>query len=303
MALGPEVMLASTTSGLSPQEILAQLVREGDWWLDVKYDGVRAVLERTGDGQVVITNRRRADISYRYPDVVSAWSQVSFVGTLDGELVVFRDGLPNFEGAHRRDAQSTPGKIRAAAAADPATFVPFDLLVDKVRDVRSLPYTQRRMILMNLGVPGVTIASQDADTMWEFVVTHGLEGLVAKRGSSTYRPGRHSSWRKIKFTKRISALVGGVTPGKGSRGEIGSLQLYLFDPDAGRLVAIGNVGSGMTSRDLDMLSARIAGSVPTVVEVEFLDVSSTGQLRMPVFRGIRQDVDPSDCLLETLHGF
>jgi bifunctional non-homologous end joining protein LigD len=296
---GPEVMLATASTG-DLREILAQLERAGNWWTEIKFDGIRAVLTRTSDGQVMITNRRQADISHRYPDVVASWSQQSFVGVLDGEIVVFKDGRPNFEGAHRRDAQSSPGKIRAAMAKDPAIFIPFDVLEQGERDLRALPYTQRRIILMNLGVPGVSSSSQDIETMWEFVQANKLEGLVAKRGDSAYRPGRQGAWRKIKHTKRISALVGGVVPGRGSRGPVGALELYLFDDVAGRLVGIGNVGSGMTGADLRTLSQRISRGEATVVEVEFLEVSSTGQLRMPVFRGIRHDVDPADCVLSSL---
>lgn len=295
---GPAVMLASASTG-QVDLALAELVRQG-WWFEIKFDGIRAVLTRTVDGVVLITNRRQADITHRYPDVVAFWAGVSFVGTLDGEIVVFHDEVPDFEGAHRRDAQSTPGKIRAAMAKDPATFIPFDIMTERTRDVRELAYTQRRMILMNLGLPNVSTSSQDGPTMWQFVTDARLEGLVAKRGSSAYRQGRSLAWRKIKNTKRVSALVGGVNPGKGSRGQIGSLVLYLFDPQAGRLVGIGNVGSGMSASDLRTLSARIAAVQATVVEVEYLEVSSTGQLRMPVFRGLRTDVDPSDCTIDQL---
>lgn len=295
---GPDVMLASASQDPVDQ-VLTELQR-GGWWFELKFDGIRAVLTRTAAGLVTITNRRQADITHRYPDVVAVWSAVAFVGVLDGEIVVFAGGRPDFEGAHRRDAQSSTGKIRAAMAKDPATFIPFDVLEQGDRDLRALPYTQRRMILMNAGVPAVSSSSQDGATMWEFVQANKLEGLVAKRGDSAYRPGRQAAWRKIKDTKRISALVGGVVPGRGSRGPVGALQLYLFDPDAGRLVAIGNVGSGMTVADLHTLSARIGRGEATVVEVEYLEVSSTGQLRMPVFRGIRQDVDPADCVISSL---
>ena len=296
---GPEVMLASPTKG-APEQALAALEREGGWWAEVKLDGVRAVLSRQADGTVTITNRRMADITHRYPDVVSVWAQLDFTGVLDGEIIVMRDGRPNFEGAHRRDAQSTPGKIRAAMAKDPATFVPFDILIDRERDVRTLPYTQRRMIMMNREIPGLSLASQDTATMWAFVVENNLEGLVAKRGDSPYRAGRHGSWRKLKHTKRISALVGALVPGRGSRGPVGALVLYLFDPDAGRLVGIGNVGSGLSGASLRMLSQRIGAGQPTVVEVEYLEVSSSGQLRMPVFKFINTEADPADCTLDQL---
>jgi bifunctional non-homologous end joining protein LigD len=296
----PEVMLASRPD-LDPERTIDLLARQG-WFFELKFDGIRAVITRTSEGSVRITNRRGADITLRYPDVVETWSVMeSFTGVVDGEIIV-TDGLgrPDFTAAHLRDAQSTVGRIRRLAVQYPAVLMPFDVLERDGEDLRALPYRQRRAALEAMLSTTVPLSSTDGAAMWAFVRQNGLEGLIAKRPDAAYRPGRQKAWVKIKSTRRVSALVGGIVPGKGSRGEIGALELYLYDADAGALRPIGQVGSGMSSRDMAVLRDRAATATPTVVEVEYLEVAPSGVLRMPVFKGIRNDVDPLDCRVETL---
>jgi bifunctional non-homologous end joining protein LigD len=294
----PEVMLASRAD-LDPEQTIAALTRAG-WLFELKFDGIRAVITRTLEGSVRITNRRGADITVRYPDVVETWSVMeSFTGVVDGEIIV-TDGLgrPDFAAAHLRDAQSTVSRIRRLAAQYPAVLMPFDVLERDGVDLRAQPYTDRREALEAMLSGPVPMSSTDGAAMWAFVREQQLEGLIAKRPDAAYRPGRQKAWVKIKSTRRISALVGGIVPGKGSRGDIGALELYLLDQ--GVLRPIGQVGSGMSMRDMALLRERAASGTPTVVDVEFLEVAPSGVLRMPVFKGIRTDVSPLDCTLDTL---
>lgn len=303
--LGPDLMLASARKpDLSIEQTITAL--GAGWWYELKFDGIRAVVARAEDGTIRIFNRRRADITYRYPDVVAAIGRDhGFVGTLDGEIIVAGEGgRPDFAAAHRRDAQQHISRARRLATVLPATFVPFDVLDLDGQDLRPLSYEMRRVHLVRAwGSDGVSLASQDGPAMWSFVVEQRLEGLVAKLGSSRYRPGeRHASWLKLKSTHRISALVTAATPGKGSRGPVGALHLALWDPAAPALVPIGRVGSGMRQEDLTSAAQRLASGVPTVVEVEYLQRAKRGQLRMPVFKGFRDDVDPTTCTIDTLEG-
>jgi bifunctional non-homologous end joining protein LigD len=305
MALGPEVMLASSSSSTPPEEMIAKLTRES-WFFELKFDGIRAIVTRTADGEVQIFNRRRADITHRYPDVVAQLSTATWVGMVDGEIVVpDAGGRPTFALAHLRDAQSSDRGVRAAMAKAPAMFMPFDALEENGFDLRNFPYTQRRERLAAMfedaGISVISNANEDGATMWKFVQEHDLEGLVAKRPDSAYRPGRQKAWVKIKSTHRISALVCGVIAGKGSRSTpIGALRLCLWDPAAKALVPIGNVGSGLSDRDVSYISHHLDARNPIVVEVEYLEVSASRQLRMPIFRGMRMDVAPMDCVISSL---
>jgi bifunctional non-homologous end joining protein LigD len=300
--IGPDVMLAARDNA-GTDLTLARLSREG-WWFELKFDGIRAVITRTSAGDVMIFNRRRRDITYRYPDVARDVAAMSgFVGTVDGEIVVTDEqGHPDFAAVHRRDAQQSPRAAQLAARAHPAQFIAFDILEGPdLNDVRSLPYGVRRELLGVVFAGGrVSPASQDGATLWAFVQANALEGLIAKRPDSTYKAGRHGSWVKLKSTKRISALVCGVKAGKGSRGPIGALTLCLWDPATSTLVGIGSVGSGLSEADLRWMHEHVGTGAPIVVEVEFLEVSASGQLRMPVFRGVRRDIAASECTVGSL---
>ena len=77
-----------------------------------------------------------------------------------------------------------------------------------------------------------------------------LEGVVAKRADSTYRPGARSpDWRKVKHVRMQEVVVAGWRTGHGRReGGIGS----LHPRRAGRrrdLEFAGGVGTGFTGRD------------------------------------------------------
>jgi bifunctional non-homologous end joining protein LigD len=301
--IGPDVMLASRVGG-TPEQIIAA---HAGWSFELKFDGIRAVVHRPGTGAVRIFNRRRTDITYRYPDVAEAMAR--FTGTIDGEIVVADPGgRPNFPLAHLRDAQKSTRGVREAMAKAPATFVPFDVLWAGDDDVRALPWRARRQVLESMFAPepgaapvAVSLASANAAVMWQFVLDRDLEGLVAKRPESLYLPGRQLGWVKIKANKLLTALVCAVLPGKGSRAVVGALSMCLKDAD-GAWVGIGNVGVGFAEADLRRISAAVAAGTVMVITVEYLEVSRTGQLRMPVFKGFRTDRGPEVCTLAQLRG-
>jgi bifunctional non-homologous end joining protein LigD len=293
-------MLASR-SKIPPEQLIDSLSAHSGWYWEIKFDGVRAVIDRDAKGAVTIYNRARTDITYRYPDVVATMGAVDFVGTVDGEIIVAGpDGSPDFALVHRRDAQSTLSTIRRMATLLPATFMPFDVLSTAGRDLRAFTYLWRREILTDL-LPAAMVAmsSPEGGAMWAFVLERHLEGLIAKRDDSTYRPGRQKSWIKIVSTRRVTALVGGIIAGTGSRA-VGALQLYLNNPVTGGLDYIGKVGSGMSDAEMGELVARLAQVPLLPVEIEYRNVSANGQLRMPVFKAIRTDVDVLDCTLNQL---
>lgn len=295
--LGPDLMLASTMPG-GPERVLEALEGQG-WYAEVKWDGVRAVIVQQ-DAQVRIYNRRKFDITARYPDLVTALAG-QWQGAVDGEIVCMGgDGRPDFNLIQRRDSQSFPSRIARAAATYPARFMPFDVLADADGPCVDQPYEDRRWVLEEM-FPAAPSSSTGLEDMWRFVQAHTLEGLVLKRAGSAYRPGRQRAWVKVKSTRRISAIVSGINAGQGQRGEIGSLAVALWNPATRTMVGIGSVGTGMSHADLAQLADLLEpGNPPVVVEVEYLGVGPTGQLRMPVYKGIRNDVHPAQATLETL---
>ncbi len=161
---------------------------------------------------------------------------------------------------HVRD----PAAVRRLAGRVPVSYYAFALLRLDDRPLLQLPYTERRALLEDLGLdtttwrmppsfpgPAVDVVAASAQ--------HGLEGIVAKRRVSTYRPGQRSpDWRKVKHQRMQKAVISGWRPGQGQRaGRIGSLILGIPD-EHGKLQHVGGVGTGFTERMLDQLAERLA---------------------------------------------
>jgi bifunctional non-homologous end joining protein LigD len=148
----------------------------------------------------------------------------------------------------------------------------------------------------------------------------GLEGVVAKRLDSRYLPGKRSdAWLKIKNKQRQELVIGGWLEGEGNRaGRIGALLIGFYEGD--RLVYAGKCGTGFTDKSLAQLASLLkplacaaspfsAGTSPPrgahfvepslVGEFEFAEWTSTGQLRHPSFKGLRDDKDPRSVVRET----
>jgi len=229
-------------------------IPEGDdWAFEIKWDGYRTVAH-VADGAVRLQSTAGHDVTARWPEFAELPGSVNArAAILDSELVVFDDdGRPRFE----LTQQSGVGSPREAVLQF------FDVLqVDGV-DVIDLPYEARRRLLEQLVEPGpnwIVPAHRVGGGAELVAVTadQGLEGVVAKRLSSTYRPGtRSKDWRKIKHRTRVELTIGGFTAGTGNRAStFGSLLVGQLT-DAGLRFA-GGVGTGFDQRSLESLSARL----------------------------------------------
>jgi bifunctional non-homologous end joining protein LigD len=81
------------------------------------------------------------------------------------------------------------------------TYMVFDLLSFEGADLTHAPYSERRAQLEALNLKGVYWQTpetfDDGHSLFEAVCDHELEGVVAKRRSSRYRPGERD-WVKTK---------------------------------------------------------------------------------------------------------
>jgi bifunctional non-homologous end joining protein LigD len=254
---------------------------------------------------------------------------------LDGELVAFdEEGRPSFSRLQRRMHVEASRLRRHLVEEVPVVYVIFDLLHLDGRSTLSLPYEERRRLLEELSLQGPSWRTPayhagDGAAMVEASAAQGLEGVIAKRLDSVYEPGRRSgAWLKIKHRQRARLVVGGWMPGEGGRrGSIGSLLVGYYEPaqpdaDSPRLRYAGRVGSGLTDSDLRHLSSLLEplrrGGSPfegrqpprtaifveprLVVEVEFAEWTRTRTLRAPTFRGLVEDADPQEVVLDPGEG-
>jgi bifunctional non-homologous end joining protein LigD len=307
------------------------LPRDDDaYGYEIKWDGVRALVA-VDAGRAQAHSRNRRDITGSYPELRELGRSLGTTQVLlDGELVAFdAEGRPSFSRLQRRMHVDGNRLRRRLVDEVPVVYVIFDLLHLDGRSTLSLPYEERRRLLGECLLQGPSWRTPayhpgDGEAMVEASRAQGLEGVIAKRLDSVYEPGRRSgAWLKIKHRRRVRLVVGGWMPGEGGRrGSIGSLLAGYYEPGSTRLRYAGRVGSGLTDSDLRRLSSRLEplrrddspfeGRQPPrtaifveptlVVEVEFAEWTRTRTLRAPTFRGLVEDADPQEIVLDPAEG-
>ena len=316
---GVRPMLAVT--GPAPRD-------QENWALEMKWDGVRALayIER---GQVRLMSRTERDITVAYPELAALGPATPHKQLLlDGEIVVFGDeGWPEFEALQPRMHVTSAAQAALLAGQTPVTYLIFDLLQLDGRPLFDLPYADRRALLDELALAGPywqtppSFPGEDFSAVQGVSLEHHMEGVVAKRLDSVYTPGiRTDHWRKIKNLRRQEAVVAGYKPGQGNRtGQVGSLLIGVYDESG--LIYAGHVGTGFSVETLRLLGEKLRplrradspfdGPVPAeyarpavwveprlVIEVTFDRWTRAGRMRAPVYKGLRDDIDPATVIRE-----
>ncbi len=309
-----------------PTSIKPMLAVQGDlpkndvgWAYEVKWDGARAIVYSDG-GRVTVRSRNDRDVTATFPELAALGE---FLGmspiVLDGEVVALgEDGRPSFARLQNRLHIGNPREARRRANTDPITYVAFDVLYADGRSLMDAPYDERRARLEALHLAGkhfITAESfRDASgpDVLQATVANGLEGVVAKRRDSVYRPGRRvADWVKVKTVRTQDVVIGGWTEGKGERGSsLGALLMGIPGPDG--LHFAGKVGTGFDERSrrellvalspLAVRSSPFVDAVPAadakvahyvrpelVGEVAYGEWTPAGRLRHPRWTRLRSD--------------
>lgn len=287
------------------------------WTYEVKWDGYRALAVKEGS-RVQLISRNQKDLTRDYPAVVGAIQRLDsprFV--LDGEIVAIdRDGRPSFQALQHR---STSGLV--------VSYYAFDVLRIEQDALMREPLDRRRERLRRLVAGSHVFLSEPLPGTPRQIEREirrlGLEGVVAKRRESIYRPGqRTDDWIKVKFQRQQEFVVGGYKPNGPTFDSI--LVGYYQD---GRLHFAGKVRNGFTPHLRQQLMAAIGGrpsrtcpfvNLPNstgrtrwgegitaedmnelgwakpaiVVEVAFNEWTRDGLLRHPRFVAVRDDKPP-----------
>jgi bifunctional non-homologous end joining protein LigD len=187
------------------------LPRRTGWVYEPKWDGWRC-LAVAGDNRVDLRSRKATDLAPYFPELTPPPSAlVGRRAVLDGEVVVLRNGRPDFD--------AISGRLVArrladwAAHARPATFVAFDVLELDGRVLADEPYAARREALEGLGLHGLrwalTPSDGDGEAVWAATRDLGLEGVVAKDPRSPWVPRRTKRWLKCKHWRHGTLPVMG----------------------------------------------------------------------------------------------
>jgi bifunctional non-homologous end joining protein LigD len=273
------------------------------WLFEDKYDGFR-IVATIEDGEVTLYSRNGKIISHNYIEVAKALEGIKHDAVIDGELVAIgRDGHSHFQllqNAGRREA-----KLQYCA---------FDLMFQGGEDLRGLTRLERKKRLKAILPKSKLIAfSHHRATFgtkyFEEADRDGLEGIMAKRADSQYLSGaRTDTWLKIKTSKRQEVVIAGFTAPRRTRPCFGALALAIREGKEWRF--IGHVGTGFSHTTLKELHGKLTklkitkspfprkvrGEAittwvkPTLVaEVKFTEWTNSGEMRHPVYLGLRSD--------------
>jgi len=272
-----------------------------DWLFEIKWDGYRAIAE-TSEGVPKLYSRNGLAFNDRFPSVANALRGIKRHLVLDGEIVAMDEhGKPSFQGL-QRDSDL------------PLIYYVFDLLKVGDEAIHDKPLHERKALLRKFLKDGPVIRYCDhvvgkGKAFFAATQKQDLEGAIAKHKDSTYAFGyRSKQWLKWKNHRTMEVVIGGYTAPRNSRQHFGSLLLGVFDEK--RLRYIGHAGTGFnagtlaelknTMRPLIRAKSPFAGPVSPnaepvwvkpqlVAQVKFAEITRDGQLRHPVFQGLRTD--------------
>ena len=280
------------------------------WIYELKLDGCRCI-GYFGQNGTCLRNKRNMELLPRFPELKGLHRSVSERTVLDGELVVLRDGVPDFFELQRRTLLTDRFKIEMAAATHPASFVAYDCLCKDGRSIMDRPLLERKEALQSSVREDSLIAISryiptDGIGLFRAADERELEGVVAKRAASIYYPGRRTKdWIKFKRMADEEFVVCGYIR-KNSR----TFSIILGKYHDGSYLYKGHVTLGVTKEAVGQL--RESGIMPfaaipagagnesavwvrpdRVCTVEYMP-NTKDSLRQAVFKGFRTDVVPED---------
>ena len=285
---------------------------DADWIFEDKFDGFRMVAE-IRSGKVALYSRNGKVISRSYIEVAKALEGVKGDAVIDGELIAIgKDGASHF--------QLLQNALRHEAKL---LYCVFDLMFAEGEDLRSLPLLERKMRLKAI-IPRhklIAFSSHRKGSGKKFFAEaerKRLEGIMAKRAESPYSSGiRTADWLKVKTAQRQEVVIAGFTAPRRTRPFFGALVLAVREVNAWRY--IGHVGTGFSHKTLEELHGKLAKLATTkspflakvkdeavttwvrpslVAEVKFAEWTSKGELRQPVYLGLRTDKKAQDVTRE-----
>jgi DNA ligase-1 len=303
--------------------------------LQFKYDGARFLVHKKDD-KILIFTRRLEDVTKAFPDVVELCKKnLKAVDCIvDGECIAVNPktgrSMP-FQMLSQRIKRKYD--IEKIIKEVPVELNLFDIIYLDGKQLFDLTLEERRNILKKIVkiVPGkiqlakelVTNDLKEAEAFYKEALKEGHEGLIVKNLEAKYRPGRRvaGGWLKVKpVMESLDLVITGATWGTGKRvGWLGSYILSCRDPDTGKFLECGMLGTGVKEKktdpeDVTLLDltkllkpyieleegneVRIKPQI--VVEVSYEEIqksptySSGWALRFPRFVRIRWDKGPDE---------
>lgn len=292
-----------------------------DWFYEVKWDGYRA-LAFIKDGEVELRSRNNKSFNEKFYPIHSLLKSWKLNVVLDGEILVLnKKGISDFSALQNWRSEAD-GEL---------VFYVFDILWLEGKNLMQLPLRNRLELLKQVlptnddRVRQSKVFEAKGTEFFEAAGKMGLEGIIAKRGDSTYIPDfRSKDWLKIKVHQRQEVVIGGFTKNEGTNKQFSSLLLGVFEN--GKFQYVGKVGTGFTDKLQKQMMEAFKPHITTecpfvyepdynkpsrfrpnppratatwlkpelVCEVSFAEVTSDGVFRHPSFEGMREDKKATD---------
>ena len=211
-------------------ELVRDLPPSDGWQYEPKWDGFRGLLEN-GTGELRLWSRNARPLLRYFPELRPLEKLLPPSSALDGEIVIDRDGVLDFDAMQTR-LHPAESRVRKLSAEIPARFVVFDLLVWKGEEVWRQPLGARRKALerkaKRFGLSPATADREEALAWLDRFEALGLDGVVAKQRDLPYLPGSREGVVKVKPEKTADCVVVGVR-WKARPDRIATLLLGLYD--------------------------------------------------------------------------
>lgn len=283
-----------------------------DYIYELKLDGIRCIAYLDKDS-TDIRNKRDFKLLTKVPELSDIHKNIKSKCILDGELIVTKNGVPDFFEIQRRSLMSDPFKIQLAGKKYPASFIAYDILYLDGKLITDLTLLERKKMLADIVVESDKIAvsryiENKGITLYELAKQQNLEGIVAKeKNSKYYMDSRTKNWIKIKFLKDDDFIICGYL-----LKEKGFVSLIIGKYKKDVLVYKGHVTLGVSLKKLnqykyDIIDKPDLGGVPDghenaiwitpnlVCTVEYMP-NEKDLLRQPVLKSIREDKSPYECI-------
>jgi len=285
-----------------------------DYIYELKLDGIRCLAYLWENG-LELQNKRNKKLNSIYPELKDIYKQAKVRCLLDGELLILKDGKPDFFEVQRRSLMANPVKIEIASKKLPVCFIAYDILYLKDKQIIDLPLMERKKLLPE------NITESDHITISRYIETEGvalynaaqnqgLEGVMAKRKDSKYYFGKKTkSWIKMKALLDEDFIVCGYYFKESSVVNV-ILGSFLRE----RMIYQSHVSMGISREDYRIMTSAeettrsYYSNFPNfenaiwlkpklVCCVQFMERTPNGGLRQPVFKGLRDDKLPNECIV------
>lgn len=285
-----------------------------EYIFELKWDGERCIAFLDPAGTIDLRNKRNVKILPKVPELKNIYKQAKAKCILDGELMVLKNGKPDFFEIQRRSLTTNQFKIELSSKQYPATFVAFDILYYGNKDITHLPLIERKKYLKKAFEESDRLAlsrhtENNGIAFYQLAEQQELEGIVAKRKDSIYVQGKRTKdWVKIKRMKDEDYVICGYIY---KRNNMVSLVLGRFKDTT--IIYQGHVTMGVGRDTLEVLQRLPEGFPPVntpsghgnecakwvqpklVGVVKYMPrVQSKGR-HQSVFKGIRYDKHPEEC--------